>query len=46
MQLRIAVLRCELERQTKALGRETDLRQKERAQLQKKGNKSSYHISV
>lgn len=36
MQLRIAVLRCELERQTKALGRETDLRQKERAQLQKK----------
>uniref|UniRef100_A0A672YXF9 C2 domain-containing protein n=2 Tax=Sphaeramia orbicularis TaxID=375764 RepID=A0A672YXF9_9TELE len=36
MQLRIAVLRSELERQTKALGRETDLRQKERAQLQKK----------
>uniref|UniRef100_A0A8C6TSP6 UV radiation resistance associated gene n=1 Tax=Neogobius melanostomus TaxID=47308 RepID=A0A8C6TSP6_9GOBI len=37
MQLRLAVLRSELERQTKALGRETDLRQKERAQLQKKG---------
>uniref|UniRef100_A0A8C6TSX1 UV radiation resistance associated gene n=1 Tax=Neogobius melanostomus TaxID=47308 RepID=A0A8C6TSX1_9GOBI len=36
MQLRLAVLRSELERQTKALGRETDLRQKERAQLQKK----------
>ncbi|XP_033834717.1 UV radiation resistance-associated gene protein isoform X2 [Periophthalmus magnuspinnatus] len=36
MQLRIAVLRSELERQTKALSRETDLRQKERAQLQKK----------
>ncbi|XP_056141172.1 UV radiation resistance-associated gene protein [Lampris incognitus] len=36
MQLRIGVLRSELERQRKALGRETDLRQKERAQLQKK----------
>ena len=38
MQLRIGVLRSELERQRKALGRETDLRQKERAQLHKKGN--------
>lgn len=37
MQLRIAVLRSELQRQRKALGREIDLRQKERAQLQKKG---------
>lgn len=37
MQLRIAVLRSELLRQRKALGREIDLRQKERAQLQKKG---------
>ncbi|XP_047462682.1 UV radiation resistance-associated gene protein isoform X2 [Mugil cephalus] len=36
MQLRIAVLRSELLRQRKALGREIDLRQKERAQLQKK----------
>uniref|UniRef100_A0A667XS75 UV radiation resistance associated gene n=1 Tax=Myripristis murdjan TaxID=586833 RepID=A0A667XS75_9TELE len=36
MQLRIGVLRSELERQRKALGREVDLRQKERAQLQKK----------
>ncbi|XP_076024867.1 UV radiation resistance-associated gene protein isoform X1 [Genypterus blacodes] len=36
MQLRIAVLRSELERQRKALGREIDLRQKERALLQKK----------
>ncbi|XP_044078581.1 UV radiation resistance-associated gene protein [Siniperca chuatsi] len=36
MQLRIVVLRSELQRQRKALGRETDLRQKERAQLQKK----------
>lgn len=37
MQLRIAVLRSELQRQRKALGREIDLRQKERSQLQKKG---------
>lgn len=37
MQLRIAVLRSELQRQKKALGREIDIRQKERAQLQKKG---------
>lgn len=36
MQLRRAVLRSELQRQRKALGREIDLRQKERAQLQKK----------
>uniref|UniRef100_A0A3B3ZG98 Uncharacterized protein n=1 Tax=Periophthalmus magnuspinnatus TaxID=409849 RepID=A0A3B3ZG98_9GOBI len=42
MQLRIAVLRSELERQTKALSRETDLRQKERAQLQKKGKQESF----
>lgn len=37
MQLRIAVLRSELQRQRKALGREIDLRQKERSQLRKKG---------
>ncbi|XP_040908053.1 UV radiation resistance-associated gene protein [Toxotes jaculatrix] len=36
MQLRIAVLRSELQRQRKALGREIDQRQKERAQLEKK----------
>uniref|UniRef100_A0A3B3C065 UV radiation resistance associated gene n=1 Tax=Oryzias melastigma TaxID=30732 RepID=A0A3B3C065_ORYME len=36
MQLRIAVLRSELQRQRKALGREIDIRQKERLQLQKK----------
>ncbi|CAG5876175.1 unnamed protein product [Menidia menidia] len=36
MYLRIAVLRSELQRQRKALGREIDIRQKERAQLQKK----------
>uniref|UniRef100_A0A4W5LSK8 UV radiation resistance associated gene n=1 Tax=Hucho hucho TaxID=62062 RepID=A0A4W5LSK8_9TELE len=36
MQLRLGMLRGELERQRKVLGRETDLRQKERAQLQKK----------
>ncbi|CAL9685937.1 unnamed protein product [Knipowitschia caucasica] len=41
MHLRIAVLRSELERQTKALGRETDLRQKERAQLQRKAESFS-----
>ncbi|XP_013993335.2 UV radiation resistance-associated gene protein isoform X1 [Salmo salar] len=35
-QLRLGMLRGELERQRKVLGRETDLRQKERAQLQKK----------
>ncbi|XP_010790239.1 UV radiation resistance-associated gene protein, partial [Notothenia coriiceps] len=36
MQLRIAVLRSELQRQRKALGREMELRQKESARLQKK----------
>uniref|UniRef100_A0A8C7XB68 UV radiation resistance associated gene n=1 Tax=Oryzias sinensis TaxID=183150 RepID=A0A8C7XB68_9TELE len=36
MQLHIAVLRCELQRQRKALAREIDIRQKERLQLQKK----------
>ncbi|MEQ2299642.1 hypothetical protein AMECASPLE_017271 [Ameca splendens] len=36
MQLRIAVLRSELQRQKKALGREIDIRLKESAQLQKK----------
>ncbi|XP_061596183.1 UV radiation resistance-associated gene protein [Cololabis saira] len=36
MQLRIAVLRSELQRQRKALGREVDVQRKERAQLQKK----------
>ncbi|TDH04637.1 hypothetical protein EPR50_G00134760 [Perca flavescens] len=36
MQLRIAVLRSELQRQRKALGREIDLRHKDNAQLQKK----------
>uniref|UniRef100_A0A672YXX8 C2 domain-containing protein n=1 Tax=Sphaeramia orbicularis TaxID=375764 RepID=A0A672YXX8_9TELE len=46
MQLRIAVLRSELERQTKALGRETDLRQKERAQLQKKGTENRFIVRL
>ncbi|XP_048872936.1 UV radiation resistance-associated gene protein isoform X2 [Brienomyrus brachyistius] len=36
MQLRISVLRSELERQRKALGREMDVRQKEKTQLQRK----------
>ncbi|XP_026184191.1 UV radiation resistance-associated gene protein isoform X2 [Mastacembelus armatus] len=36
MQLRIAVLRSELQRQRKALGREIDLQQKDKVQLQKK----------
>uniref|UniRef100_A0A3Q3ADT0 UV radiation resistance associated gene n=1 Tax=Kryptolebias marmoratus TaxID=37003 RepID=A0A3Q3ADT0_KRYMA len=36
MQLRIAVLRSELQRQKKALGREIDIQKKKRAQLQKK----------
>uniref|UniRef100_A0A673JSW5 UV radiation resistance-associated gene protein-like n=1 Tax=Sinocyclocheilus rhinocerous TaxID=307959 RepID=A0A673JSW5_9TELE len=35
MQLRIGILRCELERQRKALARELDMMQKERAQLRK-----------
>ncbi|KAA8586469.1 hypothetical protein FQN60_000305, partial [Etheostoma spectabile] len=42
MQLRIAVLRSELQRQRKALGREIDLRQKDNAQLQKKGKANGY----
>jgi len=37
MELRLGVLRNELQRQRRALCRETDLRQKERAQLHKKG---------
>ncbi|XP_065115740.1 UV radiation resistance-associated gene protein [Paramisgurnus dabryanus] len=41
MQLRIGILRCELERQKKALTREMDVLQKERAQLQKKEEASS-----
>ena len=39
MQVRLGVLHCELERQSKALSRETDLRQKERALLQRKGKR-------
>uniref|UniRef100_A0A8C4EQP5 UV radiation resistance associated gene n=1 Tax=Dicentrarchus labrax TaxID=13489 RepID=A0A8C4EQP5_DICLA len=48
MQLRIAVLRSELQRQRKALGREIDLRQKETVQLQKKGKEafSAQHESL
>uniref|UniRef100_A0A3P8VYR4 UV radiation resistance associated gene n=1 Tax=Cynoglossus semilaevis TaxID=244447 RepID=A0A3P8VYR4_CYNSE len=47
MQLRIAMLRNELQRQRKALGREVDLRQKERAQLQKKEEVFSVrHVSL
>ncbi|KAI7793786.1 putative UV radiation resistance-associated protein, partial [Triplophysa rosa] len=41
MQLRIGILRCELERQKKALAKEMDVLQKERAQLQKKEEASS-----
>ncbi|XP_005172712.1 UV radiation resistance-associated gene protein isoform X1 [Danio rerio] len=41
MQLRIGILRCELERQKKALTREMDVMQKERAQLIKKEEASS-----
>ncbi|XP_052463979.1 UV radiation resistance-associated gene protein isoform X3 [Carassius gibelio] len=41
MQLRIGILRCELERQRKALTREMDMMQKERTQLVKKGEASS-----
>ncbi|XP_056911606.1 UV radiation resistance-associated gene protein isoform X3 [Takifugu flavidus] len=37
MLLRIAMMRSELQRQRKALGREMELRQKERTQLQRKG---------
>ncbi|XP_032432304.1 UV radiation resistance-associated gene protein [Xiphophorus hellerii] len=47
MQLRIAVLCSELQRQKKALGREIDVRQKERAHLQKKEEAfSSQHESL
>uniref|UniRef100_A0A8C9W5Y8 UV radiation resistance associated gene n=1 Tax=Scleropages formosus TaxID=113540 RepID=A0A8C9W5Y8_SCLFO len=38
LQLRIGVLRSELERQKKALTRETDVLQKDKALLQRKGN--------
>uniref|UniRef100_A0A672LQ23 UV radiation resistance-associated gene protein-like n=1 Tax=Sinocyclocheilus grahami TaxID=75366 RepID=A0A672LQ23_SINGR len=41
MHLRIGILRCELERQRKALARELDMMQKERAQLVKKEEASS-----
>lgn len=44
MQLRIAVLRCELQRQRKALGREIDLQQKEKSQLQKKGRVARFGL--
>lgn len=40
MLLRIAMMRSELQRQRKALSREMELRQKERTQLQRKGNSS------
>lgn len=43
MLLRIAMMRSELQRQRKALGREMDLRQKERTQLQRKGKSSPAH---
>uniref|UniRef100_A0A3B3UI26 UV radiation resistance associated gene n=1 Tax=Poecilia latipinna TaxID=48699 RepID=A0A3B3UI26_9TELE len=47
MQLRIAVLCSELQRQKKALGREIDVRQKESAHLQKKEEAfSSQHESL
>lgn len=46
MQLRIAVLHSELERQRKALGRERDLRQKERVQLQKKGKRVALQMYI
>lgn len=42
MQLRIAGLRCELQRQRKALGREIDLRQKEGTQFLKKGKGNAH----
>uniref|UniRef100_A0A672LTS6 UV radiation resistance-associated gene protein-like n=1 Tax=Sinocyclocheilus grahami TaxID=75366 RepID=A0A672LTS6_SINGR len=49
MHLRIGILRCELERQRKALARELDMMQKERAQLVKKdlshfGKKKKKHL--
>lgn len=43
MLLRIAMMRNELQRQRKALGREIELRQKERTQLQRKGKPSPPH---
>uniref|UniRef100_A0A3Q2Y0D6 UV radiation resistance associated gene n=1 Tax=Hippocampus comes TaxID=109280 RepID=A0A3Q2Y0D6_HIPCM len=47
MQLRLAVLHSELQRQRKALGREIDVRQKDMAQLQKKGELySAQHQSL
>uniref|UniRef100_A0A671NCU2 UV radiation resistance-associated gene protein-like n=1 Tax=Sinocyclocheilus anshuiensis TaxID=1608454 RepID=A0A671NCU2_9TELE len=50
MQLRIGILRCELERQRKALARELDMMQKERAQLVKKDlshfGKKKKHIEL
>ncbi|XP_037126416.1 UV radiation resistance-associated gene protein isoform X1 [Syngnathus acus] len=47
MQLRLAVLHSELQRQRKALGREIDVRQKDMAQLQKKEEVySSQHQSL
>lgn len=46
MQLRIGILRCELERQRKALAREMDMMQKERVQLVKKGNQIHHTIQV
>uniref|UniRef100_A0A8C1VIC0 C2 domain-containing protein n=1 Tax=Cyprinus carpio TaxID=7962 RepID=A0A8C1VIC0_CYPCA len=39
MQLRIGILRCELERQRKALAREMDMMQKERVQLEASSTK-------
>ncbi|KAG7267763.1 hypothetical protein CRUP_001679 [Coryphaenoides rupestris] len=42
MELRLGVLRSELQRQRRALCRETDLRQKERAQLHKKEEAFSF----
>ncbi|XP_077403150.1 UV radiation resistance-associated gene protein isoform X2 [Vanacampus margaritifer] len=47
MQLRLAVLHSELQRQRKALGREIDVRQKDTAQLQKKAEVySTQHESL
>ncbi|XP_077361513.1 UV radiation resistance-associated gene protein isoform X2 [Festucalex cinctus] len=47
MQLRLAVLHSELQRQRKALGREIDVRQKDVAQLQKKAEVySTQHESL
>lgn len=46
MQPCIGILRCELERQRKALAREMDMMQKERVQLVKKGNQIHQTIQV